>query len=97
MDKKTPLSERLNEAVDQLLTSADGADIVLAPAFCISCGCSWGLRMSEDSQFLSTHKCARGRRRPNYVVCLVAERIGETPFEREILAAAWRQRAERKD
>ena len=92
MDKKTALSERLNEAVDQLLTSADGADIVLAPAFCISCGCSWGLRFSEDGQFLNTHKCATGRRRPNYVIRLVAERIGETPLERGTLAAAWRQR-----
>jgi hypothetical protein len=94
MDNKT-LSGRLAEAVDQLLSSADGADIVLAPAFCISCCCSWGLRMSEDGQFLSTHKCAPGRRRPNYVIRLVAERIGETPFEREILAAAWRQRPRR--
>ena len=92
MRNRIPLSERLNEAVDRLLTSADGADTVLASAFCVSCGCSWGLRMSEDGQFLYTHKCGPGRRRPNYVIRLVAERIGETPLERETLAAAWRQR-----
>jgi hypothetical protein len=87
-----PLGEHLPDIVTELLSSPESLDHVVTSVLCPDCGQSWGLRFEEDAQFLHVHRCLTLRHKPAHVVRVLVERIGETPAERESLAASWQRR-----
>jgi hypothetical protein len=88
----SPIGERLANRVNELLSKGDATCDALAPALCPNCIQSWSLWPIEDAQFVHTHRCTRGRRKPKFVIRIAIERIGKCRAEREALAVARRRR-----
>jgi hypothetical protein len=79
------LTTAILEAVEQLLQQKD--ETSLCPAICASCGNTWALRKSSDSQFTIRHSCPREGRRN---VRISIEPIGRTKAERDQIGYDYR-------
>lgn len=92
MTSQSPLGERLSDIVTQLLSSPESPDHVVTSVLCPNCNQSWRLRLEEDVQFLHAHRRGSVLCKPNSVVRIIADRIGESQYEREERKTSWRRR-----